>query len=150
MKVEEHIEQEPDLDTLAAIITSHIESEPSRRFMLGGPTTLTVVKKNGGYSKRHHIGGEEFKAVRCYVGKRPGLIYVFKPMDVTDYVEMEMGEAQAKSSLGDFADFINGKVGSGELARFKREAQQNAALEAEREKMAAHADKYANLGFGTW
>jgi hypothetical protein len=140
---------EVTMNGFADIMTSFLESEQSRRFMLAEPLTLTVKKKDGSYSKRPHVGGEEFKVARCYVGKRAGLIYVFKPVDVADYVEMEMPESQAKTSLGGFAAFI-GKVGGSEFDRLKRDVMQKASLDAEREKMADRHDVYADLGFGSW
>lgn len=141
-------DEEVTMNGFADIMTSFLESEQSRRFMLAEPLTLTVKKKDGSYSKRPHVGGEEFKVVRCYVSKRSRLIYVFKPVDVADYVEMEMPESQAKASLNDFAAFIG--TGGSELDRLKRDVMQKASLDAEREKMADRHDVYADLGFGSW
>jgi hypothetical protein len=151
METDEEVamDEEVTMNGFADIMTSFLESEQSRRFMLAEPLALTVKKKDGSYSKRPHVGGEEFKVVRCYVGKRAGLIYVFKPVDVADYVEMEMSESQAKTSLNDFAAFI-GKVGGSEFDRLKRDVMQKASLDAEREKMADRHDVYADLGFGSW
>lgn len=158
--MEEHVEAEvaTDLDSMAEEITKRIQEASANSksplpvsLMLNEPLTLTVKKagKPGdGYSKKAHTGGEEFQPVRCYAGKRGALIYVFKPLAVADYLEMEMPEAQAKKALSGFELWLKGIVDA-ELDRGRKEAQQASALKAEREKLADRAEKYGE-GFGSW
>ncbi|MCL2874703.1 MAG: hypothetical protein FWF12_00110 [Betaproteobacteria bacterium] len=123
----------------------------SARFMLTESIVLTVKKANKpDYSKKEHTGGEEFMALRCYASKRGGLIYVFRPLQVADYAEMEMTESAAKKSLSGFEAWLKTIVDSS-LDRECRDAQNEASIEAERDKlMATRAEEYAHLGFGTW
>ena len=148
-----------DLDTMADEITRRIQEANANSksplptsLMLNEPLSLTVKKagKPGdGYSKKAHTGGEEFQPVRCYAGKRGALIYVFKPLAVAEYMEMEMPESQAKKSLSGFELWLKGIIDP-ELDRTRKEAQQASALKAEREKLADRADQYADQGFGSW
>lgn len=159
--IEEHMEEEAveatSLDHMAEQITERITADANSRtlpvsLMLMEPLSLTVKKagKPGdGYSKKAHTGGEEFQPIRCYAGKRGALIYVFRPLAVANYLEMEMPEAQAKTALSGFETWIKGVVDA-ELERTRKEAQQASALKAEREKLADRADQYADQGFGSW
>lgn len=155
--MEEFVEAEEatELDVLAEKITAAIETSvasgvPQPTFMLTEPLSLTVKKKkDGNYSKRPHTGGEDFKVVRCYAGKRGKLIYAFKSVSVADYAEMEMEEAQAKKVLSGFEAWLKIMVGF-ELDRERREAQEKASLAAERSKLADREVKYAEQGFGSW
>lgn len=158
--MEETMEAEvaTDLDTMADEITRRIQEANANAksplptsLMLNEPLNLTVKKagKPGdGYSKKAHTGGEEFQPVRCYVGKRGALVYVFKPLAVAEYLEMEMLEAQAKKSLSGFELWLKGVLDP-ELERARREAQQAASVRAEREKLATHAEKYGEE-FASW
>ena len=157
--MEEHMEEAEvatTLDQMADQITERIAADAAGRtlpvsLMLTEPLTLTVKKANkpgDGYSKKAHTGGEEFQPVRCYAGKRGALIYVFKPLAVAEYVEMEMSESQAKKSLSGFELWLKGIIDP-ELDRTRKEAQQASALKAEREKLATHADKYGEE-FASW
>lgn len=159
--IEEHMEEEAveatSLDHMAKQITERITADANSRtlpvsLMLMEPLSLTVKKagKPGdGYSKKAHTGGEEFQPIRCYAGKRGALIYVFRPLAVANYLEMEMPEAQAKTALSGFETWTKGVVDA-ELERTRKEAQQASALKAEREKLADRADQYADQGFGSW
>lgn len=158
--IEEYMEEEAveatSLDHMAEQITERITADANSRtlpvsLMLMEPLSLTVKKagKPGdGYSKKAHTGGEEFQPIRCYAGKRGALIYVFRPLAVADYLEMEMPEAQAKTALSGFETWIKGVVDA-ELERTRKEAQQASALKAEREKLADRTEKYGD-GFGSW
>lgn len=158
--VKKHIEDEADvatsLDSLAELITERIAVDANGRtlpvsLMLMEPLSLTVKranKPNNGYSKKAHTGGEEFSPVRCYPGKRGSLIYVFKPLAVADYIEMEMPESMAKTALSGFETWIKGVIDP-DLDRARKEAQQASSVKAEREKLAARAEQYGD-GFGSW
>jgi hypothetical protein len=153
--IDEHMEAEDaSLDHLAEAITNNIVARPPGKdtFMLAEPLQLTVKKANkpgDGYSKKPHIGGENFRPVRCYAGKRNKLIYVFKPIEVADYVEMEMDEAQAKKSLTGFEAFVK-SITDFDVQRRLKEAQNQASLDAEREKLADRHEVYSDQGFGSW
>ena len=157
--IEEHMEEAVEattLDQMADQITERIAADAAGRtlpvsLMLTEPLTLTVKKANkpgDGYSKKAHTGGEEFQLVRCYAGKRGALIYVFKPLAVAEYVEMEMPEAQAKSALSGFETWMKGIVDV-EMERNRKDAQRASALKAEREKLADRTEKYGEE-FASW
>ena len=114
-------------------------------FMLGEPLTLTVLRDKG-YSKAPHVGSEDFKPVRAYMGKRGKMIFVFKPVMVTDYKEMEMDEAQAVKSLLGFQMFLNEHLKS--VVERLKETRIELAAEAERKSLADRYEKYE--GFGSW
>lgn len=141
------LEMTTSMDALVAQMNAILLAN-QKTFMLGEPLSLTVKRSNGGYSKRPHTGGEDFQALRCYAGKRDKLIYVFRPVDAADYVEMEMDEAQAKKSLNRFADFLKTYAGS-DFDRTRKEIAKKNAEEAELEKLATRKE-YADLGFGSW
>ena len=154
--IDEHMEEAEDasLEHLAEAITNNIvaRSPTLDVFMLTEPLQLTVKRANkpgDGYSKKPHIGGENFRPLRCYAGKRNKLIYVFKPMEVADYVEMEMDEEAAKRSLGGFEAFVK-SITDFDVQRRLKDAQDKASLAAEREKLAARHEIYSEQGFGSW
>lgn len=117
-------------------------------FMLSSPETLTVSRSSGVYSKKAHIGSEDFKPVRAYLGKRGKIIYVFKPVMVADYEEMEMDEVQAREKLMGFADWSREYLK--EVQDKIAESRATAAVERDRAAMAKKAEDYAHLGFGDW
>ena len=109
-KKEEDAKDVSDIEALAESTCALIcNQETSKRtFMLNEPAQLTVRRdgKPNGYSKRPHIGGENFELLRCYAGKKRQLIYVFRPIEVADYLEMEMLESAAKTSLTGFTTWL--------------------------------------------
>lgn len=140
-------EEELALDGLAQEMTKVMQAS-TETFMLAAPITLTVRKSNGGYSKQAHMGMEDFQPVSAYLGKRGKMIFVFKPVMVADYSEMEMDEQQAFANLNGFKDFMRENVG--DLQKMQSEVKQNMAKKAEEEKLASRAEEYKELGFGSW
>lgn len=137
------------MESLAQQISDYIGANPQPAMMLVNPQSVTVRKKDGNFSKRPLIGGEQFLLVSCYIGKRNGLIYVFKPVDASDYAHMEMDEGMAKKALSGFDKIIK-NVGGSEFDRFKKEAMNKASLDAERKKLAGREKNYGEMGFGSW
>lgn len=117
-------------------------------FMLASPETLTIKKANGTYSKKAHIGSEDFRPTSVYMGKRGKLIFVFKPVMVADYVEAELDETQAKEKLMGFKDWC--KENLAEIQDSIAAMRTETALEHERAAMAERADQYKDLGYGSW
>lgn len=74
-------------------------------YMLSEALTLTV-KADKGYQKAAHTGGEDFKVVRGYHGKRDGAILVFTPVMASNYTEMEMPVSKAQESLSGMAEAL--------------------------------------------
>lgn len=150
MKSEEEAIPLSEIEMLADSINTKIaeQGSPARTFMLNEPAQLTVRRegKPNGYSKRPHIGGENFELLRCYAGKKRQLIYVFRPLEVADYVEMEMLETAAKTSLSGFSGWT--KTLGSEFEREKGEVMNAAALKRERERLAARENNYGD--FGSW
>lgn len=147
IKPVEQTEEELELDLLAEEITG-IFASTTETFMLSSPMALTVKKPNGGYSKVAHVGSEDFQPVRTYLGKRGKLIFVFKPVMVSEYSEMEMEEASAKANLVGLKDFLKEFVGDIE----SRTAQIRAQLASKQEqaKLADRHETYKDIGFGSW
>lgn len=147
IKPVEQTEEELELDLLAEEITA-IFSATTETFMLSSPMALTVKKPNGGYSKVAHVGSEDFQPVRTYLGKRGKLIFVFKPVMVSEYSEMEMDESSARANLVGLKDFLKEYVGDIE----SRAAQIRAQLAAKQEqaKLADRHETYKDIGFGSW
>lgn len=147
VKPVEQTEEELELDLLAEEITA-IFAATTETFMLSSPMALTVKKPNGGYSKVAHVGSEDFQPVRTYLGKRGKLIFVFKPVMVSEYSEMEMDEASARANLVGLKDFLKEFVGDIET----RTAQIRAQLAAKQEqaKLADRHETYKDIGFGSW
>lgn len=117
-------------------------------FMLSSPLALTVKKANGTYSKVAHVGSEDFAPARAYMGKRGKIIFVFKPVMVSEYSEMEMDDRQARESLVGFKEWLRENFGDmqGKLADIRAEA----AKKAEQTKLADRYETYKDIGFGTW
>jgi hypothetical protein len=116
--------------------------------MLAAPETLTVKRTNGAYSKQAHIGSEDFAPKSAYIGKRGKLIFVFAPVMVAEYVEMEMDENQAREKLMGFKDFL--KEHLGDVQALIAEARANAATREERKSMESRSEAYKDIGFGSW
>jgi hypothetical protein len=141
-------EQGVSLEALASQISERMIEKPET-FMLGEAMSLVVKKPDGSCSKRPHIGGEDFRVVRCYIGKREKLIYVFRALEVTDYAEMEMDEAQANRAMAGFGTYIR-EIGGADFELLKKNAMKKLATEAEKIKNAGKEAQYAELGFGSW
>jgi len=140
-------EEELALDELAKKMSEAMK-RTQETFMLSAPASLTVRKSNGAYSKAAHVGMEDFQPTSAYVGKRGKIIFVFKPVMVADYVEMEMDEQQAFAHLNGFKDFIRENVG--DLHRLQSEIKVEMAKKAEEQKLADRFETYKDLGFGSW
>lgn len=69
-------------------------------YMLNEAASLTVKTAEKGYQKAAHVGGEEFKVVRGYHGKRDGAILVFTPVAASNYTEMELPVTKAECLSG--------------------------------------------------
>lgn len=147
IKPVEQTEEELELDLLAEEITGIFVST-TETFMLSSPMALTVKKPNGGYSKVAHVGSEDFQPVRTYLGKRGKLIFVFKPVMVSEYSEMEMEEASAKANLVGLKDFLKEYVGDIEAKTAQIRAR--LASKQEADKLADRHETYKDIGFGSW
>jgi hypothetical protein len=116
-------------------------------FMLTAPMVLTV-KRPKGYSKSNHIGSEDFKPLRAYMGKKGKIIIVFRPVMTADYEEMEMEEAQAKQHLMGFEEFF--KEAMWGVREQLSDFHKRAALEQEKAALTDRFETYKDLGFGSW
>lgn len=134
------------LGEVADKITQFFIASPTK-LMLNQPSGLTVKRANGQFSKKPHIGGEEFVPIRAYVGKRGLMIYAMRPADAADYIEAEFTEKQANELFDGFAGYMRSAP---DLRDALDDAKKTAADAAEREKLAGKAEQYAELGFGSW
>ena len=141
-------EEELGFDLLAEEVTDALRNNSSETFMLLSPMTLVVKRENGTYSKVAHVGCEDFLPTRCYWGRRGKLIFVFKPVMASDYVEMEIDEASARAYLIRFGDFLKELVGDLDqrIARIRTKV----AAKREAEKLADRHETYKDIGFGSW
>jgi hypothetical protein len=146
-KVVEQSEEELELDLMAEEITGILKAA-TETFMLSAPITLTVKRPNQSYAKVPHVGSEDFEPVRAYMGKRGKLIFVFKPVMVSEYSEMEMDEASATANLVGFKDFLAEYVGDLDFKAGQIRAR--IAGKKEQEKLADRAETYKDIGFGSW
>lgn len=132
-----------EIDTITQALRATEET-----FMLMAPEALTVKRSNGVYSKKAHIGSEDFKPDSVYMGKRGKLIFVFRPVMVADYTEMEMDETAAREKLMGFKDWCRENLA--EVTAKIAETRAEKAVEAEQTAMAKRQEEYAHLGFGEW
>lgn len=136
-------------EELAVQMAAHYASNTTT-FMLVEPVSVTIKKSDGKFGKRAMIGGETFRPVDCYVGKRKSLIHVFKPLQASDYATAELSHEDAKKLFGHtFTEFIKA-VDGGKFEEMNREANKLARDEEERIKNAGKAEQYSDLGFGSW
>lgn len=147
VKPAEQSEEDLELDLLAEEVTGVLASS-TETFMLSSPMALTVKKPNGGYSKVAHVGSEDFQPARAYTGKRGKLIFVFKPVMVSEYVEMEMDETSAKANLVGFKEFLAEFVG--DIDAKTGQVRARIAAKMEQSKLADRHETYKDIGFGSW
>ena len=138
-----------ELKTVADNFTQFFKSTPPQAFMLGEPMSITIKKRDGGYSKIPQIGGEKFIPSGAYNGKRGTIIFTFRPVHATEFVEMEMDEKIASLRLVGFATYIREAMDGG-LTKELKSAKVKAAKEAERKKNESMAERYESIGFGTF
>lgn len=140
--------KELELKEVAEAITGVFEANQGK-FMLLEPLQLTVRKPDGSFSKRAHIGSEEFKPTRCYAGKRGTLIMCMAPLAASDYLEIEVSEEVGNKSFSGFKDYMTANVPT-ELREARSDALKAAALKSEQKKLEGKVETYADLGFGSW
>lgn len=110
-------------------------------YMLNEPLSLTVKTADKGYQKASHVGGEEFKVVRGYHGKRDGAILVFTPVAASNYTEMELpvSKAETLSGLPDALTKIGWSKRVKEIAAEKIKAREELA---NKERTQAYGNDY--------
>lgn len=150
MTDEQKTAEELALQALATKMTSHwtdvdFEIDPDR-FSLSDLLNLTIHRPPSatkpGFSKKGHIGGEEFTPATAYVGKRGHIICVFKPAAPEDYATMEM---PLEECFGYLTGFQRHFVEAGFSAEF------NAIKEARVQKVQAEnltkfGERYEDFG----
>lgn len=139
-----------ELDMLKAAIAADLGAPGVRKFMLGEPMQLTVKFADGRFSKKPHIGGEEFRCVDVYQGKKKSYIYVFKCVDATEYSTMEMTQSQAFEALEGFAHFILEELPLRPEMEGVRDAKQKELAMQKEKEVAELGNRYADAGFGSW
>lgn len=140
-----------NMKNLAAMLTRAISGSKSHEiaFMLTEPATLTTSRGNHvapTYSRVGHIGGESFTPVRAYWGKKGEMIYVFRPMEMANYVEMELPESRLKLLSG-FTDYLK-NIG-GDLFKEMQEMKLKSSEANERARLLENK-QYAAMGYGSW
>ena len=110
-------------------------------FMLNEPISLTVKTADKGYQKASHVGGEEFKVVRGYHGKRDGAILVFTPVAASNYTEMEMpvSKSHMLTGLDDALRHVGWSKRVKEIAAAKIKAREELA---NKERSQAYGNDY--------
>lgn len=145
-KLAEELELEESYEELIKAINKKF-SRNKETFMLSAPMVLTV-KRAKGYSKENHIGSEDFKPLKAYLGKKGQIILTFKPVMTTNYTEMEMEETQAKQHLMGFKEFFNEAM-SGVKVDLE-DYRKTVADSKEKEALKDRFEIYKNIGFGDW
>ena len=110
-------------------------------YMLNEPLALTVKSAEKGYQKASHVGGEEFKVVRGYHGKRDGAILVFTPVAASNYTEMELpvSKAEALSGMDEALRSVGWSTRVKQIASDKIKAREDLA---NKERTQAYGDNY--------
>ena len=135
-----------DLAEFCDLLTKAFEKS-TETFMLNVPAALTVKKPSGAFSKVAHIGSEDFKPVRAYLGVKKNLILVFTPVMVSDYVEMEMPESTARVQLTGFKEWLDENLG---YQMTLEKIRVNMANVAEKASLKDKYEQYKDIGFGSW
>jgi hypothetical protein len=141
---------EEALVALVTNITAHFRNKP-QTFMLNAPAQLTCKKSNGGFTKKAHIGGEEFSPVSAYVGKRQNIIFILKPDFPAEYEHIELGDREAINMLTNFNPYLNEAMTNG--GRFDASLKKIKKMESnnkESKSLEGKSEQYADIGFGTW
>lgn len=143
-------ENEKDIAEIAELVSRRVARIPipDKTFSLAQPANLTVVLNGGQYSRRNHIGGEDFHIHEVYLGKRGDLIYKFRPNGASSYILMEMREQEAIKQLLGFGEFAS-KLYQDETLRELIEARDRASLDRERAQLATR-EEYKEMGFASW
>lgn len=110
-------------------------------YMLNEAAQMTVKTAEKGYQKAAHVGGEEFKVIRGYHGKRDGAILVFAPVAASNYSEMELpvSKADSLSGLGEALRTIGWETRVKTIANEKVKAREALATV---ERQQAYGDDY--------
>ena len=145
-EVESELQLEEEFGEVLKAVNKKFKAS-KETFMLTAPMVLTV-KRPKGYSKANHIGSEDFKPLRAYMGKKGKIIIVFRPVMTADYEEMEMEEAQAKQHLMGFDEYFKEAMWDvrEELDAFHKKS----ADEQEKAALSDRFETYKDLGFGSW
>lgn len=79
-----------------------LSSPSSMVVKLSRAGTHTIKTKDGGYFRRSFMGGEMFRLIGAYMGKRGKAIYRFRPESLAseDYAELEVPANQLDSIVG--------------------------------------------------
>lgn len=123
-------------------------AKSEQTFMLVDSMSLTVVPKEheGGvthkYAKQAHVGGEDFKPVRAYVGKRDGVIIVFEPVMASDYTEMEMPLEIGKQKLSGLEGEVRRIGFEAKLVELAKERIAKREALAAQERSTNYGDQY--------
>lgn len=127
--------QGADIKQLAESLKSEFArgSIKMETFKLTAPISASIKLKDGQYRKTSFIGGEEFRIISSYVGKRGDIIVAFAPKSLVNYVQMELTLDEAMRVMPDrFNELVNAQIQkflelSGELEEIatKNKAQVN-------------------------
>lgn len=110
-------------------------------YMLTDAASLTVKTADKGYQKASHVGGEEFKVVRGYHGKRDGAILVFTPVSASNYTEMELPVSKS-NILSGMDESLREVNWSGRVKQIAAEKIKAREAVANSERTQAYGDDY--------
>jgi hypothetical protein len=139
---------EAELTDLAQELTTYFAAQPDQAITtctLAGPEVLTCCRVNGTYHKVSHVGGEDFKPVEAYIGKRKRMLIKFQPLQAAEYAHMEMFVDDALAHMHGFDQltwFEDGSTLSDKLHALARKASEIKEKERNRSKF----DDYDNFG----
>lgn len=148
-EVEKMAEASDELKKLVEMMNEYFTINDNPPVTLNQPASLTVKKKDGTFSKSAHIGGEEFKVVGAYLGKRGDVIITFVPYGPTPYAFMEMPIKEARTGMTGFNEVAN-RACDGDLGAKMKEINKAKADEKEAKANAGKSEQYAEAGWGEW
>jgi hypothetical protein len=135
-----------EMQKLITSIKDVIDQPNDWRFELNTPQSLTVFR-SGQYRKDTFIGGEQFKLIDVYAGKRDGLIGKFKEEGGKDVLVtsaagtiVEIPIAKATIWLDGFATFMD----------YAMNPPRDPAAVAEEAKAVAEQRLKENSNYGSW
>ena len=86
-------------------IQRFIEKEV-RRFELNQPCKCSVKKRDGTFRMEAFIGGEPIQPTAIYFGKKEQAIFVFKPINPSNFAFLEIPLVRARELIDGFDTFL--------------------------------------------
>lgn len=114
------------------------------------PGAYSSLDANGKESKVSLIGGESFKPIGGFLGKRNQPYFVFAPVSPSTYASIMLSKNEVKSIMSGGANFLQYVLNDPATCVALR-AIDEAKAEVERMKsIKERGSVYASIGYGSW